>query len=81
MEKKLFRYLKNKPNGTASSSEIIKDLSLKTSHEDFNSIIENLYYRGLILMPHRKTGPIGASSDLKYDVVTISKAGKNCIQN
>jgi len=73
VEKKFFRYLKNKPNGSASSLEIIKDLSLKTTDEGFNSIIENLYYRGLILMPHRQ---IGLYSGLKYDLITISNAGK-----
>jgi hypothetical protein len=78
VEKQFFRYLKNKPNGTASSLQIIKDLSLKTTYEDFNSIIENLYYRDLILMPHRQTG---LPSDLKYDLITISKTGKQFIQN
>ena len=78
VEKKFFRYLKNKPNGSASSSEIIKDLLLKTTDEGFNSIIENLYYRGLILMPHRQ---IGLSSSLKYDLITISKTGIKFIQN
>jgi hypothetical protein len=77
LEKKLFRYLKNKPNGSASSLDIIKDLSLKTSYEDFNSIIENLFYRGLILMPHRQISP---PSDLKYDLITISKTGRNTIK-
>jgi hypothetical protein len=78
VEKKFFRYLKNKPNGTASSLQIIKDLSLKTTHEDFNSIIENLFYRGLILMPHRQTG---LPSGLKYDLITISKTGRKFVQN
>ena len=78
VEKKFFRYLKSKPNGSASSLEIIKDLSLKTTYEVFNSVIENLYYRGLILMPHRQ---IGLSSGFKYDLITISKAGKKIIQN
>jgi len=78
VEKKFFRYLKNKPNGSASSLEIIKDLLLKTTDEGFNAIIENLYYRGLILMPHRQ---IGLSSGLKYDLITISKTGKKFIQN
>jgi len=78
MEKKLFRYLKNRSDGSASSLEIIRDLSLKTTDEGFNSIIENLYYRGLILMPHRQTG---FSPGLKYDLITISKAGIKSIQN
>ena len=78
MEKRLFRYLKNKSDGSASSSEIIKDLSLKTTDEGFNSIIENLFYRGLILMPHRQTG---FSRGLKYDLITISKAGIKFIQS
>jgi len=78
MEKKLFRYLRNRSDGSASSSEIIKDLSLKTTDEGFNSIIENLFYRGLILMPHRQTG---FSPGLKYDLITISKTGKKSIQN
>jgi hypothetical protein len=78
MEKKLFRYLRNKADGSASSLEIIKALSLNTTDEDFNSMIENLYYRGLILMPHRQ---IGFYSGLKYDLITISKAGIKSIQN
>jgi len=78
MEKRLFRYLKNKSDGSASSLEIIKDLSLKTTDEVFNSIIENLFYRGLILMPHRQTG---FSPGLKYDLITISKAGIKFIKN
>jgi hypothetical protein len=78
VEKKFFRYLKNRPNGTATSLQIIKDLSLKTTYEDFNSIIENLFYRDLILMPHRQTG---LPSGLKYDLITISKTGKKFIQN
>jgi hypothetical protein len=76
VEKKFFRYLKNRPNGSATSLEIIRDLSLKTTYEAFNSIIENLFYRGLILMPRRQ---IGLSSDLKYDLITISKTGKKNI--
>ena len=78
MEKKLFRYLKNRSDGSASSLDIIRDLSLKTTDEGFNSIIENLYFRGLLLMPHRQ---IGLSSDLKYDLITISKKGIKFIQN
>jgi hypothetical protein len=78
VEKKFFRYLQNKPNGSASSLEIIKDLSIKTTYKDFDSIIENLFYRGLILMPHRQ---IGLSSGFKYDLITISKTGKKFIQN
>ena len=78
MEKKLFRYLKNRSDGSASSLEIIRDLSLKTTDEGFNSIIENLYFRGLILMPHRQ---IGLFSGLKYDLITISKTGRKLVQN
>ena len=78
MEKKLFRYLINRSDGSASSLEIIKDLSLRTTHEAFNLIIENLYYRGLILIPHRQ---IGLFSGLKYDLITISKTGRKSIQN
>ena len=77
LEKRIFRYLKNKPNGTASSLEIIKDLSLKTTDEGFNSIIENLYLRDLILMPHKQ---IDLYSDLKYDLITISKTGRKFVQ-
>ena len=78
MEKKLLGYLRNKSGRSASSLQIIKALSLKTTDEGFNSIIENLYYRGLILMPHRQTG---FSPGLKYDLITISKAGIKSIQN
>jgi hypothetical protein len=78
MEKKLFKYLKNRSDGSASSLEIIRDLSLKTTDEGFNSIIENLFYRGLILMPHRQPGFFPG---LKYDLITISKAGIKFAQN
>jgi len=78
LEKKIFRYLKNRPNGSASSLRIITDLSLKTTEDDFNSIIENLYLRDLILMPHRQ---IDLYSDLKYDLITISKTGRKFVQN
>jgi len=78
VEKIFFRYLKNKPNGSASSLEIIKDLSLKTTSDDFNTIIENLFLRGLILMPHRQNSHY---SDLKYDLITISKKGRQLVQN
>ena len=78
LEKRIFRYLKSKPKGSASSLEIIKDLSLKTTDEGFNSIIENLYLRDLILMPHRQ---IDLYSDLKYDLITISQAGRRSVQN
>jgi hypothetical protein len=76
VEKKFFKYLRNKPNGSASSQEIIRDLSLETTNEAFNSIIENLYLRDLILMPHRQ---MGHYSDLKYDLITISKAGRKFV--
>lgn len=79
MEKKLFRYLRNKSDGWASSLEIIKALSLKTTEEGFNSMIENLFYRGLILMPRRQK--TRSFSGLKYDLITISKAGIKFIQS
>ena len=79
MEKKLFRYLRDKSDRSASSLEIIKALALETTDEGFNSIIENLFYRGLILMPHRQK--TRSFSGLKYDLITISKAGIKFIQN
>ncbi len=78
MEKKILRYLKNKPNGSASSLEIIKDLSLKTTHKDFDLIIENLYYSGLLLKPHKQSR---SGSDPKYDLIIISDAGKKFVKN
>ena len=78
MEKKFFRYLKNKPNGSASSLEVIKNLSLKITYKDFDSIIENLYYRGLLLKPHKQSH---SGSDPKYDLIIISDAGKKFIKN
>lgn len=78
MDKKIIRYLRNKPNGSANSLEIIKDLSLRTTNEGFNTMIENLFYRDLILMPHRQNG---SHSDLIYDLITISNTGKKCIQH
>jgi hypothetical protein len=78
MEKKIFKYLKNRPNGSASSLEIIKDLALNVTHDDFNSIIENLFYRGLLLMPHRQSG---TRTDPKYDVIVISDAGRKFIRS
>jgi len=77
MEKKIFRYLKNRPNGSASSLEIIEHLSLKMAYGDFDSIIENLYYRGLLLRPHNQSR---SRSEPKYDLITISNAGKESIK-
>jgi len=78
MEKKILRYLKNKPNGSASSLEVINNLSLKITYEDFDSIIENLYYRGLLLKPHKQSH---SESDPKYDLIIISGGGKKFIKN
>jgi hypothetical protein len=78
MEKKVLRYLKNKPKGSANSLEIINNLSLKITYEDFDSIIENLYYRGLLLKPHKQSR---SDSDPKYDLIIISDAGKKFIKN
>jgi hypothetical protein len=58
--------------------EIIKDLALNVTHENFNSIIENLFYRGLLLMPHRQ---YRSGADPKYDVIIISDAGKEFVQS
>ncbi len=78
MEKKILRYLKNKPNGSASSLEVINNLSLKITYKDFDSIIENLYYRGLLLTPHKQSR---SESDPKYDLIIISDAGKKFVKN
>ncbi len=78
MEKKILRYLRNKQNGSASSLEVIKNLSLKITYEVFASIIENLYYRELLLKPHKQSRP---GSDPKYDLIIISDAGKKFIKN
>ena len=49
MEKEILNYLKNRPNGSASSLEIIDDLSLLSiSNENFDSTIENLFYKGFL---------------------------------
>ena len=76
MEKKILRYLRNKSNGTASSLEIIKNLSLKITHEALDSMIENLYYRKLLLKPHNQSL---SRSDPKYDLIIISDAGKKFV--
>ncbi len=76
MEKKILRYLKKKSNGSASSLEIIKDLSLKITHDALDSMIENLYYRELLLKPHNQSL---SKSDPKYDLVMISDAGKKFV--
>jgi len=78
MEKKILRYLKNKPKGSANSLEIIKNLSLKITYKDFDSIIENLYYRELLLKLHRQSH---SGSDPKYDLIIISDAGKQFTKN
>ena len=78
MEKKILRYLKNRPNGSASSLEVINNLSLKITYEDFDSIIENLYYRGLLSKPHKQSR---SESDPKYDLIIISGGGKKFIKN
>ena len=76
MEKKILRYLKNKSNGSASSLEIIKNLSLKITYEALDSMIENLFYRGLLLKPHNQSR---SNSDPKYDLITISDAGRKFV--
>jgi hypothetical protein len=76
MDKRILRYLKNKPNGRASSLELIKSLSLKITYEAFDLIIENLYYRGLLLKPHKQSG---SNSDPKYDLIIISDAGRKFV--
>jgi hypothetical protein len=73
MEKKILRYLRNKSNGSASSLEIIKNLSLKITYDALDSMIENLYYRELLLKPHNQSR---SKSDPKYDLISISDAGK-----
>jgi hypothetical protein len=45
---------------------------------DFDLIIENLYYRALLLKPHKQSR---SGSDPKYDLITISDAGKESIKN
>lgn len=76
MEKKILRYLKNKSNGSASSLEIIKNLSLKITYDALDSMIENLYYRELLLKPHNQSR---SRSDPKYDLIMISNAGKKFV--
>jgi len=76
MEKKILRYLKNKSNGSASSLEIIKNLSLKITYEALDSMIENLYYRELLLKPHKQSR---SRSDPKYDLIIISDAGRKFV--
>ena len=76
MEKKILRYLKNKSNGSASSLEIIKNLSLKITYEALDSMIENLYYRELLLKPHKQSR---SNSDPKYDLIIISDAGRKFV--
>ena len=78
MEKKIFRYLKKRPNGSASSLEVFNNLSLKIPYEDFDLIIENLYYSGLLLKPHKQSH---SESDPKYDLIIISGGGKKFIKN
>ena len=77
MEKNILNYLKNRPNGSASSLEIIDDLSLLSiSNENFDSIIENLFYKGFLEKPHPQ---FRSGSEPKYDLIIISQKGKEFI--
>jgi hypothetical protein len=76
MEKEILNYLKNRPNGLASSLEIIDNLSLSISNEDFDSIIENLFYKGFIEKPHPQ---FRSGSEPKYDLIIISHKGKEFV--
>ena len=58
--------------------EVINNLSLKITYKDFDSIIENLYYRGLLLTLHKQSR---SESDPKYDLIIISDAGKKFVKN
>jgi hypothetical protein len=76
MEKEILKYLKNKPNGSASSLEIIDNLSLSISNEHFDSIIENLFYKGFLEKPHPQ---FRSGSEPKYDLIIISEEGKQFV--
>ena len=77
MEKEILNYLKNRPNGSASSLEIIDDLSLLSiSNENFDSTIENLFYKGFLEKPHPK---FRSGLEPKYDLIIISQKGKEFV--
>jgi hypothetical protein len=73
METEVLRYLKKKPKGSASVSEIVRELSLETTDQEVDSMIERLYYGGLLMKPHRQ---FRSGSGSKYDLITISERGK-----
>ena len=74
MEEEIVKYLKSKSNGSASSTDIINNLTKKISNEEYDEMIENLYYQGLIIKPHEQ---MRSGTEPKYDFVKLSEEGGN----
>lgn len=68
------KYLKSKSNGSASSTDIINNLTKKISDEEYDEMIENLYHQGLIIKPHKQ---MRSGTEPKYDSVKLSEEGEN----
>ena len=74
MEEEIVKYLKSKSNRSASSTDIIKNLTKKISNEEYDELIENLYYQGLIMKPHEQ---MRSGTEPKYDFVKLSEESEN----
>jgi len=73
MEEEVVKYLKSKSNGSAISTDIINNLTKKISNEEYDEMIENLYYQGLIIKPHEQ---MRSGTEPKYDFVKLSEEGE-----
>ena len=74
MIEEILRFLTNKPNGSTSSSEIMKEVDI--DEENLNIIIEYLFEEEYILKPHQQSR---SASEPKYDLIVISDKGKEFV--
>lgn len=74
MEEEIVKYLKSKPDRSANSTDIIKNLTNQISNEKYDEMIENLYYQGHIMRPHEQMRSV---TEPKYDFVELSEESEN----
>ena len=76
MIEEILKYLKNKPNGSANSLEIMKEF--KIDEENLNIIIEYLLHEGYLLKTHQQSR---SASEPKYDLIILSNKGKEFVKD
>jgi len=78
MVKKILQYLQSQPRGQAESVNIIKDLSLDISFPEYDKLVEEMYYRDLIIKPKPQ---MRTHSKPNYDLIKISDKGKEYLES